>query len=206
MGLTTSQARIRSPQLLTAVVKGQTDAGTMSLQREGYRSVSGLPHRERGKRKPTEVLAVNEQYALMITGFPLFHGFTLDGARMLLDCGEVKEYRTDEVLFKEGIAPFVLLVVPVMQVFVERQPRDLLLTDAGPGTILGELAVLCGISPSASVRASQKSAVLQWSAPAFQPTLLRDAFLIGANIPKSLRTLIEKEQSPIIHLSFASRP
>lgn len=30
----------RSPQLLTAVVKGQTDAGTMSLQREGYRSVS----------------------------------------------------------------------------------------------------------------------------------------------------------------------
>ena len=26
----------------------------------------------------------------MITEFPLFHGFTLDGARMLLDSGEVK--------------------------------------------------------------------------------------------------------------------
>ena len=63
----------------------------MLLQREDYRSISGLPHRERGKCKPTEVLAVNEQYALMITGFPLFHGFTLDGARMLLDSGEVKE-------------------------------------------------------------------------------------------------------------------
>ena len=197
--LTRSQARIRSPQLLTAVVKGQTDAGTMSLQREGYRSVSGLPHRERGKRKPTEVLAVNEQYALMITGFPLFHGFTLDGARMLLDCGEVKEYRTDEVLFKEGDSPtFVLLVLTgKMQVFVERQPRDLLLTDAGPGTILGELAVLCGIPRSASVRASEKSAILQWSAPAFRSLLHRDAVLSERIFRESLRTLIEKEQSLI---------
>jgi CRP-like cAMP-binding protein len=171
----------------------------MSLQREGYRSVSGLPHRERGKRKPTEVLAVNEQYALMITGFPLFHGFTLDGARMLLDCGEVKEYRTDEVLFKEGDSPtFVLLVLTgKMQVFVERQPRDLLLTDAGPGTILGELAVLCGIPRSASVRASEKSAILQWSALAFRSLLLRDAFLSERIFRESMRTLIEKEQSLI---------
>jgi hypothetical protein len=34
---------------------------------------------------------VSEQCAVLITGFPLFHGFTLDGARMLLECGEVKE-------------------------------------------------------------------------------------------------------------------
>ena len=28
---------------------------------------------------------MNEQYAVLITGFPLFHGFTLDGARMLFE-------------------------------------------------------------------------------------------------------------------------
>src|SRR5262245_61533763 len=163
-----------------------------------YLLVWGYRERFWHQRKPTEVLAVNEQYALMITGFPLFHGFTLDGARMLLDCGEVKEYRTDEVLFKEGDSPtFVLLVLTgKMQVFVERQPRDLLLTDAGPGTILGELAVLCGIPRSASVRASEKSAILQWSAPAFR-SLLRDTILSERIFRESLRTLIEKEQSLI---------
>ena len=84
-----------------------------------------------------------------------------------------------------------------MQVFVERQPRDLLLTDAGPGTILGELAVVCGIPRSASVRASEKSAILQWSAPSFAAYLLRNAFLSERIFRESLRTLIEKEQSLI---------
>src|SRR5262245_11772672 len=140
-----------------------------------------------------------EQYAAIITGFPLFHGFTLDSARMLLASGEVKEYSAGEVLLKEGDNPtFVLLVLAgKMQVFVERQQRDLVLTDAGPGTILGELAVLCGIPRSASVRASETSAVLQWSAAAFRSLLLRDAFLSERIFRESLRTLIEKERSLI---------
>ena len=142
---------------------------------------------------------MNEQYAVLITGFPLFHGFTLDGARMLLECGEVKEYSPGEVLLKEGDNPtFVLLVLTgKMQVFVERQQRDLVLTDAGPGTILGELAVLCGMPRSASVRARENSAALQWSAAAFRSLLLRDAFLSERIFRESLRTLIEKERSLI---------
>src|SRR5215467_3915110 len=140
-----------------------------------------------------------EQYAAIITGFPLFHGFTLDGARMLLASGEVKEYSSEEVLLREGDSPtFVLLVLAgKMQVFVERQQRDLVLADAGPGTILGELAVLCGIPRSASVRASEKSAALQWSAAAFRSLLLRDVFLSERIFRESLRTLIEKERSLI---------
>ncbi len=142
---------------------------------------------------------MNEQYAVMITEFPLFQGFTLDGARMLLDCGEVKEFSPGEVLIKEGDSPtFVLLVLTgKLQVFVERQGRDLVLTDAAPGMILGELAVLCGIPRSASVRASEKSVVLQWSAAAFRSLLLRDAFLSQRIFRESLRTLIEKERSLI---------
>jgi CRP-like cAMP-binding protein len=142
---------------------------------------------------------MNEQYAVLITGFPLFHGFTLDGARMLLESGEVKEYSPGEVLLKEGDNPtFVLLVLTgKMQVFVERQRRDLVLADAGPGTILGELAVLCGIPRSASVRASENSAALQWNAVAFRSLLLRDAFLSERIFRESLRTLIEKERSLI---------
>jgi potassium efflux system protein len=150
---------------------------------------------------------MNEQYAVLITGFPLFKGFTLDGARMLLDCGEVKEYSPGEVLLKEGDSPtFVLLVLNGrLQVFVLRQQRDLVLTDAVPGTILGELAVLCGIPRSASVRASEKSAVLQWGAAAFRSLLLRDVFLSERIFRESLRTLIERERSLIDSLISSER-
>jgi CRP/FNR family transcriptional regulator/CRP/FNR family cyclic AMP-dependent transcriptional regulator len=148
---------------------------------------------------------MNEQYTKMITGFPLFQGYTLHGAQMLLECGEVKDYSPGEVVLKEGDSPtFVLLVLTgKMQVFVERQGRDLVLTDAGPGTILGELAVLCGIPRSASVRASERSAVLQWNAKDFRNLLLTDVFLSERIFRESLRTLIEKEQSLINSLSLA---
>jgi CRP-like cAMP-binding protein len=84
-----------------------------------------------------------------------------------------------------------------MQVFVERQGRDLVLTNAGPGTILGELAVLCGIPRSASVRAGERSAVLQWNVKEFRNLVLSDVFLSERIFRESLRTLIEKEQSLI---------
>jgi len=142
---------------------------------------------------------MNEQYTEMITRFPLFHGYTLHGAKMLLECGEVKEYSPGDVLFKEKDSPTCVLLVLTgkMEVFVERQGRDLVLTDAGPGTILGELAVLCGIPRAASVRAIERSAVLQWNAKEFRNMVLSDVFLSERIFRQSLRTLIEKEQSLI---------
>ena len=105
----------------------------------------------------------------------------------------------ERCLSSEGDEPtFVLLVLSgKFEIFVKRQGRDLVLSEAGPGTILGELAVLCGIPRSASVRAIEKSAVLQWSAAAFRNLLLRNAFLSERIFRASLRTLIEKEHSLI---------
>jgi len=142
---------------------------------------------------------MNEQYAVMIPAFPLFGGFTSDGAHMLLDCGEVKELSPGAMLIKEGDGPtFVLLVLSgKLEVFVERNGRDLVLSEAGPGTILGELAVLCGIPRSASVRTTEKSAVLQWTAAAFRSLLLHNVFLSERIFRESLRILIEKERSLI---------
>jgi CRP-like cAMP-binding protein len=142
---------------------------------------------------------MSDEYAVMIAAFPLFRGFTLDGAHMLLNCGEVKEFPPETVLISEGDEPtFVLLVLSgKLEVFVERQGRNLVLSEAGPGTILGELAVLCGIPRSASVRATEKSAVLQWNAAGFRNMLLRNAFLSERIFRESLRTLIEKEHSLI---------
>jgi potassium efflux system protein len=148
---------------------------------------------------------MNEEYVDKIVGFSIFKGFTSAGARMLLEFGEVKEYSPGEVLFREGDSPTVVLLVLTgkMQVFVERQGHEMVLTDVEPGTILGELALLCGIPRSASVRASEKSAALQWSATAFRQLLLGDVSLSQRIFKESLRTLIEKEKALIDSLTRA---
>lgn len=149
---------------------------------------------------------MDEDYAAIIAAFPLFHGFTAQGARRLLERGEVKEYASGEVLFKEGDHPtFVVLVLTgKIQVFVEREGGELVLTAAGPGTILGELAVLCGMLRAASVRATEETTVLQWNAAAFRNMLLRYPLISERIFRESLRTLIEKERSLIDSL-LASR-
>jgi len=150
---------------------------------------------------------MNEDYAKLIVKLPLFHGFTPDGAQMLMECGEIKEHAPGEVFFQEGdAATFVLLVLAgKLQVFVVRQERDLVLGEPGPGTILGELAVLCGIPRSASVRAREKSVVLRWSDQAFRRLLIRNVFLSERILGEALRTLIDKERALIDSLIQAQR-
>jgi potassium-dependent mechanosensitive channel len=142
---------------------------------------------------------MNERYAESIISFPLFQGFTVHGAQRLLDAGEVKEHAPGDLLLVEGdSATFVLLqITGKLEVFVERGGKEVVLTQTSPGAILGELAVLCGIKRSASVRASEESAVLQWSGDAFRSLLLRDPSLSQRIFREALRTLIEKERSLI---------
>jgi len=138
-------------------------------------------------------------YAELITGFPLFKGFTTNGATRLLNSGEVQQHSPGEVLLKEGDkADFVLLVLKgTVEVFVDRAGEHLVLTEAKPGAVLGELAVLCGIPRSASVKAKDDSAVLRWSDDAFRTLLLRDPSLSQRIFREALRTLIDKERSLI---------
>jgi CRP-like cAMP-binding protein len=53
---------------------------------------------------------------------------------------------------------------------------------------------LCGSPRSASARASEQSAALQWSAAAFRQLLLRDSSFSQRIFRESLRTLLEKER------------
>jgi CRP-like cAMP-binding protein len=142
---------------------------------------------------------MNENYAELITGFPLFKGFTVNGTKRLLDAGEVKEHAAGDVLLKEGdTSDFVLLVLTgKLEVYVERAGKDLVLTESSPGTILGELAMLCGIPRSASVRAKEGSAVLEWPDEAFRTLILRDPSLSQRIFGRALRTLVDKERSLI---------
>ena len=140
-----------------------------------------------------------EEYATIITGLPLFRGYTSDGAKRMLSSGEIKVVSSGEVLFKEGDPPaFVLLVLKgKLEVYVERHGKDMVLTDAGPSKILGELSVLCGIQRSASVRVVEDSTIVQWEASEFRGLLLKDVFLSERIFRESLRTLIDKERALI---------
>lgn len=143
--------------------------------------------------------------AQLMTTFPLFKGFTEHGTQRLLDSGEVNQHRAGDLLLQEGeTAEFVLLVLTgKLEVFVTRQGKDLVLTEAGPGAILGELAVLCGIPRSASVRAKDVSSTLKWSDEAFRSLLLRDHSLSQRVFSGALRTLLDKERSLIDSLLAA---
>jgi CRP-like cAMP-binding protein len=146
-----------------------------------------------------------DNHSQLMKTFPLFKGFTEHGTKRLLDAGEVTQHAPAELLLKEGdTAEFVLLVLTgKLEVFVERQGKDLVLTEAGPGAILGELAVLCGIPRSASVRAKDPSSTLKWSDEAFRSLLLRDHSLSQRVFSGALRTLVDKERSLIDSLIAA---
>jgi CRP/FNR family transcriptional regulator, cyclic AMP receptor protein len=150
---------------------------------------------------------MDDQLAAVMTGFPLLQGFTAQGAQRLLERGEVRSYLAGETLFKEGDPPeFVVLVLDGrIQVFVERDGDNMVLTDVGPGTILGELSVLCGAARAASVRASEAATVLQWNAPVFRNMLLRHPLLSDRIFKESLRTLVEKERLLIDSVARLSR-
>jgi CRP-like cAMP-binding protein len=143
----------------------------------------------------------------LMTTFPLFKGFTANGTQRLIDAGEITRQAPGDVLLREGdTAEFVLLVLTgKLEVFVQREGKDLILTEAGPGTILGELAVLCGIPRSASVRAKEASSTLRWSDDAFRALLIHDHSLSQRIFSGALRTLVDKERSLIDSLIAAQK-
>lgn len=150
---------------------------------------------------------MDAQLATMMTGFPLLQGFTPQGAQRLLERGEVREFSPGEIVFNEGEPPasVLLMLSGRAQVYIERPGGDMVLADVGPGTILGELAVLCGIPRAASVRASEKTLTLQWNAAAFRNLLLRHPLLSERIFKESLRTLVDKERSLIESLMTLSK-
>lgn len=135
-------------------------------------------------------------YAELMTTFPLFHGFTANGTKRLLDAGQVKQLAAGELLLKEGDeADFAVLVLGgTIEVFVERNGKDFILTKATPGSILGELALLCGIPRTASARAKEDATVLEWTDEALRTSLLRDRSLAQRIFRQTLRTLVDKER------------
>lgn len=147
-------------------------------------------------------MSTDANYSQLIPTFPLFHGFTSSGAEMVLERGKVREVPAGTLVFHEGdAAKSVLLVLKgSLEVFVTRDNRNLVLTQVAPGHIVGELAVLCGLPRSASVRAPDGAVILEWVDDDFRRMLLGHAFLSQRILSEALRVLIEKERALIDRL------
>ena len=146
---------------------------------------------------------MHDQHAAVIASLPLFQGYTLDGADMILSAGTVRDHAAGEIIFKEGGKPdaVILVLSGTLEVFVDRHGRHLTLAQAGPGAIVGELAVLCNIPRSASVKVVDQSTFLEWRADAFRRTLFGDPDLSERIFRQSLKSLIDNEQSMIESLT-----
>ena len=142
---------------------------------------------------------MNGPWVPTILGMPLFRGFTEHGAQRLLDLGRPQRHAPGERLCQEGDpAGSVLLVLAgTLRVYIERGGVELAIDDAGPGTILGEIALLCGIPRTVSVRALDQCAVLYWTDDAFRKLLFEDALLSHRILGNSLRRLIELEKERV---------
>jgi len=149
---------------------------------------------------------MNSPHVRSMLEMPLFSGYTQAGVQGLLALGEVRTYASGEQLCKEGDPAdgVVLILRGSLRVYIERKGAELVVSDFGPGTILGEIAVLCGIPRAASVRALEASDVLYWTDKAFRSLLLRDVFLSQRIFSVTMQALIEREKALIE--SLASTP
>jgi len=158
-----------------------------------------LPFTQRLEFLRNHTQPMNASYIELIRSLPIFAGYTEHGAKRLLDLGSIEEYPAGHVLFKEGDPPdSVLLVLEgKMSVFVERNGGEVALTESGPGTVIGELAVLGRVPRSACVRTAEPSKVLKWTSQSFNRLLLGDSFLSQRIFAASIKMLVAKERSLI---------
>ncbi len=146
---------------------------------------------------------MTQDYESVLMGFPLFSGFTSHGASLMIDAGEVQELGAGEILFEEGAEPnsLVLVLDGQVEIYVQRDGRDIVLSRIGAGALIGELAVLCESPRAASVRIPDGATVLRWEARQFRSMLLRDPRLAKAVFSAALQVLVEKQQALIEELA-----
>ena len=135
----------------------------------------------------------------------LFSGYTRAGVEGLIAPGEVRTYPAGEQLCKEGDPAdgVVVILRGRLRVYIERRGAERVMSEFGPGTILGEVAVLCGTPRAASVRALEASDVLFWTDKAFRSLLLRDVHLSQRIFSVTMHALIEREKALLETLASA---
>lgn len=147
------------------------------------------------------------RYAELLTTFPMLAGYTVHGIDVLFERGRVRELAIGEMLFEEGqpASSVVLVLTGSVQLFVEREGREVRLREAGPRRLLGELAALAGVERLMSARAAEPTAILEWDANAFRRLISSDAQLSERIFRETYRSLVEEKESLLTAHAAAMR-
>ena len=131
-----------------------------------------------------------------ILRLPIFEGYTEHGVKTLLDAGTLTQAPDGEIILHEHAPPaeVLLLIDGALEVVVEKESSEITVAEATPGQIVGEIALLCEMPRTASVRAKENSTLLVWEAKAFRQLLFSDAGFGRRIFRQSLRAVIESEK------------
>lgn len=146
---------------------------------------------------------MTERHASALIASPLFSSFTVDGARTVIDSGEIVEFEAGQMLFEEGGQPdsVLFLLEGETETFVVRDGRERVFGTLGAGSLIGELAVLCEAPRAASVRAASRVTVLKWDDRGFRRLLLRIPQLSRGVFRQALTVVLDNQKRLIEELA-----
>lgn len=149
---------------------------------------------------------MTDHHIAALIASPLFSSFTEDGARTILDSGEVVTLEAGQLLFEEGGEPdsVLFLLEGKAETFVVRDGVERVFATLAPGAMIGELAVLGEAPRAASVRVIDEATVLKWSDQAFRRLLLRIPQLSRGVFRQALKVVLENQQRLIEELAQKS--
>ena len=148
---------------------------------------------------PTADTENNEAVIETLLSFSLFEGFTSHGVSRLVVAGEVVKADPGHLFCSEGdeAGDVVLVLSGQLEVFVNRDGKDISIAGVEAGAILGEIALLSELPRSASVRSKTEVMLLTWSGKVFRRLLFSDAGFARRIFRASLRAVIDGEKRMI---------
>jgi CRP-like cAMP-binding protein len=99
----------------------------------------------------------------MLRRVPLFSGIDPSKLKLLAFTSDRVSYRTGEILFHqgdEGDAAYVILS-GTADILVESDAEQIKVAELEPNSIVGEIAILCDVSRTATVKAASQLEVLR---------------------------------------------
>jgi len=129
----------------------------------------------------------------LLAGVPIFGGLDRSQRKLLAFASDRKTVAAGEVLFRQdepGEKAYVV-IEGQFDILVSGADGPLKVAEAGPGAVVGELALLCDAPRTATVRATSPAAVLRISKDVFLH-LVRDNAEVGSNLSKIIAGRLEK--------------